>query len=163
MLLFSEKFCTLFPSFPNYTEDMYLGNVHSGKGRFTDLKGNYSKHYNYMSGEADILNNQLVACNVNIKGINISIIGDKLVCTKYLNNNQKKYFCINKEELKVIESHQFNISELRVITKEKENDCFIVKKIKQQVHKMIYDFCLNFKFNYGIYPNYFKDWCIENL
>lgn len=68
----------LFPSFPNYTQDMYEGNAPCGKGQQV-LDGNESDRWVCMYGSGESYNGEIIHIRFNLnQKISIYIIGNHL-------------------------------------------------------------------------------------
>ena len=120
-----------FPSFANYTDEMYKGNKPSRESKYFKNAVDYVFEY----GEASFCDQMLLACNVTIdNNIVVTYWGGNLKITQFGNRGIKdmKYFCFDYYHNDVMVSTEkfFTSVELNKITTLENNDCFVVKEIK---------------------------------
>lgn len=154
-----------FPSFKSYTFEMYCGNKPTRKGNIiSGITNARSDYYLFEWGNADLLNDEIVTCSVCIDRINVYIISDDLKCRKITTETKgEKYFHIYEDDLKFEYSDFLPLIDINKITNIKNNDCFIIKKVKEKTKKIILNYCKDHKKRYAVLPDYFKNWYIENV
>lgn len=125
----------LFPSFVNYTDEMYQGNKPARLER--DFLGNVREYYKFCRGDAQFVNGNVLCAKFDIdKNHTIYLVGNHIRCTDFSGNSATHITNENFDDFEVLQKeHIRNI--MNFIKKGQKHDCFVYRKIYERVKELL--------------------------